>query len=261
MSSLARAVLVVLVVGFTACDVTVDVGDGGSGGGGGGASGGGAGGGSGGGSGGGTAMQLGCSTASPCPSGQFCFNGLCAYGCQTNSNCAADQYCDTEFDHLCHNKVVESCASMPSICAATQTCVSGFCSTPPPATQCDLNQVASGNDGCATNAICVDSSDTSVEDPKCYTFPACAQDKTCPTGLQGAVCNDGLIPNKARICLTGLCQTTANCPANWACVKFSPNDVLGMCSNKGTGSPCTSSAECTSGNCSIPAPGFPGFCL
>jgi hypothetical protein len=97
-------------------------------------------------------------------------------------------------------------------------------------------------------------------DPKCYSFPACAQDKTCPTGLQGAVCNDGLIPNKGRICLTGLCRTVANCPASWICFKNTPTDVLGGCSSKGFGSPCKTGADCLSNNCSVFAPGFPGIC-
>lgn len=248
-----RVVLVVLAAGFLGCDVKVDVGDGGTGGGTGG------GGGGSGGGGGGSAQLIGCSTASPCPSGQFCFNGLCALGCTSNGDCAADQYCDTEFDHLCHNKTVQTCSG-GSDCFTTQECVSGFCSTPPPATQCDPDQVASGNDGCDSKSVCLDSQDTSAQDPKCHSFPPCAQDKTCPTGTQGAVCNDGLLPNKALICLVGLCRTTSNCPANWACWKFTATDVLGVCSNKGLGAPCTTGADCLSGNCTVAFPGFPGVC-
>lgn len=261
MAVLTRAVVVVMLgLGLAACDVKVDVGDGGTGGGSGGgnATGGGTGGGGTGG-GGGTAL-VGCSTAAPCPSGQFCFNGLCAIGCQSNANCAADQWCDTEFDHLCHNNQVQTCSGA-SGCLSTQECVSGFCSTPPPTTQCNPDQAASGNDGCDANSICVDTSDTAAQDPQCHTFPACAQDKTCPVGLQGAVCNDGLIPNKARICLIGLCKDAGHCPSNWLCFKFNANDVLGMCSNKGTGAPCGSAADCQSGNCNQAFPGFPGICL
>jgi hypothetical protein len=140
-------------------------------------------------------------------------------------------------------------------------CIEGLCSTPPPTTQCDPDQVSSGNDGCDSHAVCIDPAETDAKDPRCYTFPACAEDKTCPIGLQGAVCNDGLIPNKAHICLTGLCRSEANCPSSWVCVKFTATDVLGICSNRGTGEPCTSASQCLSGNCSIIAPGFPGICL
>lgn len=252
-------VVVLAVVGLwlSGCNVNVNVGpgDGGSGGGSGSTGGGSS---SGGGTGGGSGIALGCSASMACPSGQFCFNGVCAYGCQTNGNCAADQFCDTETDHLCHNKTVQSCSGAGS-CLSTQECVSGFCSTPPPATQCDPNQVSSGNDGCDTKSICFAPQEQGAS-PKCHTFPACAQDKTCPVGTSGAVCNDGLIPNKARICLVGVCKTVEHCPASWACVKFTATDVLGLCSNKMTGAPCTKPSECLSNNCSIPAPGFPGFC-
>lgn len=283
---MVRHLVVLAMVAFGACDVRVDFRDAGAGGGGvvlfpggggtssfgGGSTGGGAataggsasagGAASAGGSatGGGTGLEpFTCSPTRMCPNGQFCFNGLCAIGCQTNANCAADQFCDTEFDRLCHNRVVPTCTNQ-SGCASTQVCVSGFCSTPPPMTQCDPNQVPSGMDGCDMNSLCVDPVETNVADPKCYSFPACAPDKTCPTGLQGAVCNDGLIPNKGRVCLTGLCRTVANCPSNWACIKFTATDVLGVCSSKGVGSPCTAPSECLSGNCLISFPGFPGLC-
>ncbi len=248
MTMAMRGMLVSLTLGLSACDVKVDVGDGGMGGGAGG----------GGGSGGGAGFAP-CSSSNPCPSGQFCFNGLCALGCNANSDCAADQYCDTEFDRLCHNKTVQTCSGNAS-CLSSQVCVSGFCSTPPPATQCDPDQVATGNDGCNAQSICLDTEDTSDKDPKCHSFPPCAQDKTCPTGTQGAVCNDGLIPNKAYICLVGLCRDVANCPANWACVKPNPNNVLGWCSNKGPGAPCTGPSECLSGICNMPFVGQLGFC-
>jgi len=256
MSRLMQVVVVAMVlVGAAGCDVQVEVGDGGSGGGAGG-TGGGAGGGTGGGS---SAQWTPCSTSNPCPSGQFCFNGLCALGCQTNGNCGTDQYCDTDGDHLCHNSVVQTCSGSTG-CLSSQVCITGLCSTPPPATMCDPNQVSSGNDGCDANSVCIDPLETSTTDPKCYTFPACAADKTCPTGLQGAVCNDGLIPQKNHICLIGVCKTADNCPNSWICVKLNATDVLGSCSNKGTGMPCNGPADCTSGACTKPFPSFLGIC-
>lgn len=251
---------------FSACDVQVNLGDGGAGGGGTFVTGGGSGGGGGdmsghndAGAGGGNAIELWCSASRACPSGQFCFNGLCAIGCQSNANCASDQYCATDGDMLCHNKVVPTC-TVAGDCGEQQVCTSGFCSTPPPATQCNPDNVPSGNDGCDARSVCIDSSDTAMEDPQCHTFPACAADKTCPTGTQGAVCNDGLIPNKDKICLIGLCRDVGNCPANWACVKGVSTDVLGFCSSRGFGAPCSGAADCISGNCSQPVPGFLGWC-
>lgn len=201
-----------------------------------------------------------CSASSPCPSGQFCFNGICAVGCQSSGDCASDQYCDTEFDRLCHNKVVQTCHTQPDVCLASQVCVGGLCSTPAPATQCDPEQVVTGSDGCEKNAVCF-AADDEQSAPKCQSFPACAEDKTCPAGLMGAVCNDGLIPNKGHICLTGLCKAADNCPANWRCVKMTANAPVGFCSDGGMGSPCSSAGECTSGNCMQAMPGTPGVCM
>lgn len=248
----------VAAVVFSACDVHVNLMDGGAGGGTG----------TGGGSGGGTAntggggnevIELWCSSSRPCPSGQFCFNGLCALGCQSNGDCRSDQYCDTEGDRLCHNVTVPTCA-VAGDCAEQQICTAGFCSTPPPQTQCDPDQVPSGNDGCDSRSVCFDEGSSSMPAPKCHTFPACAADKTCPTGTSGAVCNDGLIPNKDKICLIGLCRVVDHCPADWACVRGVSTDVLGLCSPKTSGSPCSSAADCLSGSCYQPVPGFLGFC-
>ncbi len=253
-STLSLALGLVACLG---CNITVDVGDGGAGGSAG--SGGGAGGGAGGSSSGADfGAYFTCSASKACPSGQFCFNGLCALGCQNNGQCAADQYCDTEWDRLCHNRVVPTCADA-SACASTQLCVSGFCSTPPPATQCNPDGAYQGQDGCASNALCVDPTSTPAKDPQCYTQPACAPDKTCPVGLAGAVCNDGYVPNKGKICLTNICRVDAHCPANWSCFRFANNDVLGVCSNHGFGAPCKVPADCTSGSCTVLGFGF-GMC-
>lgn len=201
-----------------------------------------------------------CGNSNPCPSGQFCFNGLCAYGCNSNGDCAADQYCDTSQygDRLCHNKTVTTCPGTP--CESNQVCEKGMCSTPPPATQCDPAKASSGQDGCDKYSICLQ--DDQSNPAKCYTFDACPQDGHCPTGLQGSVCNEGFIPNKSRICLTGLCHEVANCPGGWFCAKGSANDVLGLCGNGAMGAPCGTNADCQSGlHCSSPGPGFIGFCL
>lgn len=194
-----------------------------------------------------------CSAANACPDGQFCFNGLCALGCQSDGDCADNQYCGTEDDKLCHNKEVSTCPDVA--CAEGQMCVDGFCSTPPSDEVC---MEGAPVDGCEANALCFEADESGA---KCYTFPYCAQDGTCPVGTQGAVCNDGIIPEKDKICLVGLCTAAEHCPAEWFCVEFEANSVLGYCSNGGVGSVCSSAAECLSGNCQMAFPGLPGVCL
>ena len=195
-----------------------------------------------------------CTSKNPCPSGQFCFNGLCALGCTSNGDCAADQYCGTDTDLLCHNKTVETCPTVA--CPDGQQCVNGFCSaTELPTTTCE--QMPNGEDGCAKNALCISETD----DPsgnKCYTFPACAEDDTCPTGTIGAVCNVDLISSKDRICLVGACVDVGDCPADNSCVNLGA--PVGICSNGQLGTFCTAPAQCKSGMCNMTFPGQPGVC-
>lgn len=195
-----------------------------------------------------------CSSANPCPDGQFCFNGLCALGCNSNDDCAADQYCDTEFDRLCHNKTVSTCPDTP--CPEGQECVNGFCSAGKESGQCE--QMPNGEDGCDKSSLCIEDLEAEGEFA-CYPFPACAADDTCPIGTQGAVCNTGYLPSKNKICLIGLCEGASHCPAEWSCVKFG-GEVLGLCSSGSFGEPCNSGAECISGNCMVFFPGEPGIC-
>lgn len=192
-----------------------------------------------------------CSAANPCPDGQFCFNGLCAIGCNSDGDCATDQYCATDGDRLCHNKEVPTCPDTP--CADGQVCINSFCSTPPPETQCTPQPV---DDGCAKDALCIEAEEGK---PKCYTFPYCPADGVCPVGANGAVCNDGLLADKDKICLVGLCTATEHCPGDWHCVKFQ-GEVIGVCSSGSTGELCNENTECISGVCQEPLPDFPGFC-
>jgi hypothetical protein len=194
-----------------------------------------------------------CSSSNPCPDGQFCWNGLCALGCNSDGDCADDQYCDTEFDRLCHNKTVSTCPDTP--CADNQICRDGFCSTPPEDTSCMPRP--DGNDGCDAYSLCLEEDDESTA---CYSFPACAEDGSCPTGLVGAVCNDGIVPNKAQMCLTGMCTGTEHCPSSWSCVMQS-TDPAGFCSDGQFGSVCLSASDCQQGlDCFQAVPGTLGFC-
>lgn len=195
-----------------------------------------------------------CTAANPCPDGQFCFNGLCALGCQSNGDCGDDQYCDTEFDRLCHNKTVSTCPETP--CAEGQECVNGFCSAGPTDEVC--MQMPNGEDGCAKDSLCIAEPDDQ-ESYKCYPFPACPEDGQCPIGTEGAVCNDGILPSKSRICLIGLCLAADDCPSEWKCVQFD-GEPVGLCSSGAFGYPCNGDADCLSGSCNTPFPGQPGFC-
>jgi hypothetical protein len=200
-----------------------------------------------------------CSSSKPCPDGQFCFNGTCAPGCQTNGNCASDQYCDTEDGppYFCKNKTVSSCPATP--CGEGFDCVSGLCT----AKQEQREQCSPRpdfNDGCDKYSVCYDEDEDGPTAASCYSFPACAEDGSCPVGQFGAVCNDGYIPNKGRFCMPATCKDASHCPSNWKCVRFQENQVLGICSSGGAGSFCQTAADCTSGTCSA-MPGFPGICF
>lgn len=196
-----------------------------------------------------------CSDANPCPDGQFCFNGLCAVGCTSDGDCADNQYCDTD-SLLCQNNEVPTCQSDDD-CASSQICVNGYCSTPPDDTSCNFEDP--NNDGCPSNAVCLEDLDNEGVGV-CYSMPACSADGTCPVGLYGAVCNDDYLPSKDKICLLGVCESGSDCPSDWNCVRLIQNSVLGNCSSGGFGEPCASNEDCNSGMC-VPLPGLSGgFC-
>ncbi|AGC41936.1 hypothetical protein MYSTI_00586 [Myxococcus stipitatus DSM 14675] len=205
-----------------------------------------------------------CSASKACPSGQFCFNGLCAIGCQSNANCAADQYCDLEDTGMpaafCKNKKAGTCSSN-SQCLSNQICIEGLCSLKPPENPPTCNPNTSDfKDGCDTYSVCLDPDDQGSQKPYCASFAPCPEDGVCPTGLGGAVCNDGYLQNKGRFCMQGLCRENSNCPSSWNCVKPFSGAVLGFCSPGALGFPCTENSHCKSGQC-FSAPGMMGACM
>ena len=173
-----------------------------------------------------------CSSSNPCPSGQFCWNGSCALGCTSDDNCDDDSYCNVNH---CAPTEVPTCSD-DAECGDGFACVFDYCAVIPVEPEgCRWNDNL--QDGCAGN-----------------------EDGDCPVGEAGAVCNEGYIPTKERICLVGLCATQADCPANLRCVVFAGD--VGSCNPPGVqGSPCTVDADCIDGlTCDAFAPGLPNLC-
>lgn len=88
----------------------------------------------------------------------------------------------------------------------------------------------------------------------CYEALPCPADGVCPVGAVGALCNDGLFPQKARVCVAGACRTGAQCPATHQCVGVGAVMSAGFCSSGTVGQPCTRGAECKSGTCTLFGP-------
>lgn len=202
-----------------------------------------------------------CSKQNPCPVGQFCINGACAIGCLSNGDCAADQYCDTEWSSACQNKSIPACPETP--CASNQRCINSMCSTVPDEPQ-SCTPALGASDGCDEASICFDLAAVDyAHDYQCVAFPPCPEDGVCPVGVQGSACNDGYLPTKGRICLTGLCAGADNCPAGAACIKQGASP-LGMCSDGTLGTSCLTDQDCDAASglgCAVAMAGTMGTCL
>ena len=107
-------------------------------------------------------------------------------------------------------------------------------------------------DGCPDTQVCFeeyDENDT-LTDSECYAMPACGEDGSCPTTIEGGVCNvkdDGskIIPSKSAICLMGLCLDNGDCPANQECSTF--GGEIGACMPEGMMSGCETDEDCDAG--------------
>jgi hypothetical protein len=140
-----------------------------------------------------------------------------------------------------------TCPAVP--CASGQVCADGFCVPTPPNMPCGTNPFAM-DDMCGMNAVClpgVTVDGQMVSNRQCYAFPPCPASGMCPVGPFGSVCNDGILTDKARMCLAGLCLTVDNCPANWHCVLRNSAPTYGYCSSGASGSLCKMPSDCQPG--------------
>jgi hypothetical protein len=141
-------------------------------------------------------------------------------------------------------------------------CVAGLCSTPPPATVCGTNPFAS-DDGCGPDAVCLGYiivNGASLTDRRCYSMPLCGQGDACPVAAAGAICNRGRLQSKDNLCVPGLCDDSASCPARWHCVRSAPSKPYGYCSDGAPGSVCAVNSDCHSQTCGTIAIGVLGSC-
>lgn len=128
---------------------------------------------------------------------------------------------------------------------------------------CDVDSLYRGaEDGCTKTALCqrevlLDDGGycTGANCPAhCYEAVPCNPDGTCATGVNGALCNDGLFPQKARVCVPSFCRSVANCPASFRCVGVGAVMAAGFCSSGAPGQPCTQPSECASASCLLFGP-------
>jgi hypothetical protein len=203
----------------------------------------------------------------PCTGGLACINSICTQSCAAGAVCPTGSYCegDAGFDDVCAPNAAIACAT-PSDCPAPQGCLSGLCVSNELLADggrgnCSLTPP---NDGCAAEALCFQIGATVA----CVGLPACSQDGTCPVGGQGATCNvqsDGgrLLDGKQRICLSGFCAATKDCPTSFPhCVTSGDGGIENSgCFAGTTGSPCSSNADCVANaTCKGADAGVLGLC-
>ncbi|HZO13610.1 MAG TPA: hypothetical protein VFB62_10130 [Polyangiaceae bacterium] len=171
-----------------------------------------------------------CTALDPCPPGTTCFNGLCAEGCNDRDDCPDGMRCMSDAGQLCVDETVTSCPDVP--CASSQVCANGLCSAIPSEEGCTGPTPFGPSDGCGAQEVCLSTAmvdGQEVNAKVCYTFPFCPEDGPCPVGAFGSVCNEGIFPEKNRICLAGMCTSSINCPPAWNCVPAFEGVLYGTC--------------------------------
>jgi hypothetical protein len=138
-------------------------------------------------------------------------------------------------------------------CEAPLECNFGHCTAPAYTAVCEAGDPF--DTICGNDELCFENLD---EQTTCIPMAPCPTDCDCPVGEFGAVCNEGGVPTKERVCLVGMCDGPEHCPDDFNCIQ--PFQGYGMCSSGSFGEPCSDDAHCDSGSCLILAPGA-GTCL
>jgi|GEM_PF-1306125 len=173
-----------------------------------------------------------CDDAHRCPGTQACLNGHCATTCSANTDCDAGTYCVTS-EGLCAPTRVIECGA--DDCDDGLACVDGLC-------------VVAGATSCAVDADCDRwevCARTSSTDAVCVAPPACDRSAACGDSVLGAVCNAGLVDDKARMCLLGWCRGDVDCGDSARCLQ--QPDGLGRCTRHRPLDWCLSDADCDGG--------------
>ena len=156
----------------------------------------------------------------------------------------------------------EASSDTPSSVAASSTTGGGGGSGP-----CSTSALFQGApDGCASNALCFEvplpDGGVCTQQPcpgKCSEALPCPANGFCDPGTHGALCNDGLLPQKDKVCIVSVCLTEANCPPSFLCVGVNAVIAAGLCSSGAPGQPCTKNEECWSSSCALFGP--IGYCF
>ncbi len=186
-----------------------------------------------------------------CPGGGTCRLGECVPDCSSIDDCPANYRCD-EASALCTPDPLDVCP-----CDAPKFCSFGTCTSPPRPADCDPTNPLEAV--CSAVERCIDTGD--VEGPEmtqCFGMRPCPASGECEPGGLGAVCNEGLIPTKDRVCLIGHCVDASDCPTDYKCV--TAGQSYGLCSPGTFGSICEIDSDCISNNCLTIVPGTLGVC-
>lgn len=208
-----------------------------------------------------------------CAAGTRCVNRNCVPTCSGGAACQTGSYCEgpNAPEDVCAQLTPIACTT-PTQCPFPQTCLNGLCASAELRADggyqgCVVN--GGVNDACGPDAVCY----ALTQGNTCLGLPACGQDGGCPTGVFGAVCNDGrldggaqVLPGKQRLCLYAYCVLDSDCPAAAECFHSTLAIPSGTCYFGAAGSPCFSnkdcfqSAACAGQDGGLEDGGIPGAC-
>lgn len=193
-----------------------------------------------------------------CTPGSSCVQGNCTATCTDGGPCPTGSYCEgAQAPYAVCSAVTPITCTTSFECPSPQVCSNGMC------TVLELradggNQGcvigASGNDGCAPDALCYQTTQSGALVNRCVGLAHCGVDGGCPIGAVGSTCNqmaDGglLFTGKQRLCLFSFCVGGSDCPSlsvygQGACFHTNLADPLGQCQWGRAGDYCYSNGDC-----------------